>query len=297
MKSNFVLHALVGNAATLGIHWIYNAPYLANLAKKESLFFRKQDAKMFEEAKPSYYAYPLSNVGDVTSQGMFLAWLFDALKKNLNLTKEAYGDLIYHHIKPGGDYAGYIETYGHKFIINTLNSTMKLALPLLPLDDDHLIGFVPYIATKQLGLSNSKAWELAQLFTTKEEYLACFTMFDHIIDHALTKGLKIAIEEAIAFAPRRFAVQMNKALAMVDTAAFVKDYAGTACAINQSVPIIIHLLYHSQSTLDAWQRNALISGAIAERAMLLTMIMGIVDPLPATITNQLNQNLLSISLG
>jgi hypothetical protein len=132
------------------------------------------------------------------------------------------------------------------------------------------------------------------LFTQKEEYPACYQMFDAIIDQLPTQSMKQAIEKAIAFAPKRYAVQMKKAIELTDTKAFVKDYAGTACAINQSVPIIIHLLYHSQSLADAWLRNALISGAIAERAMLLTMLMGIIDPPSETLIQRLSKNLLSI---
>jgi hypothetical protein len=295
--NQFVIHALLGNAATLGIHWIYNPTYLANLAKNESLFFRKQDPKIFAEAKPSYYAYPHTEVGDVTSQGMFLFWLFLALKENPNLTREAYGQLIYNHIKPGGDYQGYIETYGHKLIINQLNTSMKLALPIIPLEDDHLIGFIPYIATKQLGLSNELAWDLAQLFTQKEEYPACYKMFDAIIAALPKQSMQDAVKHALQFAPKRYAVQLKKAIEMTDTTSFVKDYAGTACAINQSIPIVMHLLFHSHNLLDAWQRNALISGAIAERAMLLTMIMGIIDPPSQTLINKLSKKFLSILLG
>jgi hypothetical protein len=291
---HYVTHALLGNAATLGIHWIYNAEFLANLAKKHSILFLKQDPQVYAAAKPSYYAYPHTNVGDVTSQGMFLFWLTKALKTNPNLTQLEYKDLILNQIKPGGDYQGYIETYGHKLIINSLNEKMGLKLPVVPMDDDHLIGFIPYMASKQLGLSTNKAWELAQLFTSKDEYPACYQMFDAIIDRLPKQSMKQAIEASIALAPKRYAIQMKKAIELKDTKAFVKDYAGTACAINQSVPIIIHLLYHSQNLADAWLRNALISGAIAERAMLLTMLMGIIDPPSKTLIQRLSKNLLSI---
>ena len=290
----YVTHALLGNAATLGIHWIYNAEFLADLAKKQSLLFLKQDPVLYAAAQPSYYAYPNTNVGDVTSQGMFLFWLTKALKNNPHLTQLEYKELILQHIKPGGDYQGYIETYGHKLIINSLNEKMDLKLPLIPLDDDHLIGFIPYMAVKQLDLPISKAWDLAQLFTNKAEYLACYQMFDSIIEKLPTQTMKQAIEQSISFAPKRYAVQMKKAIELTDTKAFVKDYAGTACAINQSVPIIVHLLYHSQNLADAWLRNALISGAISERAMLLTMLMGIIDPPSETLIQRLSKNLLSI---
>jgi hypothetical protein len=291
---HYVTHALLGNAATLGIHWIYNAEFLADLAKKQSILFLKQDSQVYAAAQPSYYAYPHTNVGDVTSQGMFLFWLTKALKTNPNLTQLAYKDLILNQIKPGGDYQGYIETYGHKLIINSLNEKMGLKLPVVPMDDDHLIGFIPYMASKQLGLSTNKAWELAQLFTSKDEYPACYQMFDAIIDRLPKQSMKQAIEASIVFAPKRYAVQMKKAIELNDTKAFVKDYAGTACAINQSVPIIIHLLYHSKDLNDAWLRNALISGAIAERAMLLTMLMGIIDPPSQNLIQRLSKNLLSI---
>jgi hypothetical protein len=290
----YVTHALLGNAATLGIHWIYNAEYLAELAKKQSILFLKQDPKIFAAAQPSYYAYPHTNVGDVTSQGMFLFWLTQALKTNPNLTQQEYKELILQQIKPGGDYQGYVETYGHKLIINSLNEKLGLKFPVVPMDDDHLIGFIPYMAVKQLGLSTNKAWDLAQLFTSKEEYPACYQMFDAIIDRLPTKSMKQAIEESIVFAPKRYAIQMKKAIELTDTKVFVKDYAGTACAINQSVPIIIHLLYHSKDLNDAWLRNALISGAIAERAMLLTMLMGIIDPPSEALIQRLSKNLLSI---
>jgi hypothetical protein len=291
---HYVTHALLGNAATLGIHWIYNAEFLADLAKKQSILFLKQDPQVFADAQPSYYAYPNTNVGDVTSQGMFLFWLTKALKANPNLTQLEYKDLILHQIKPGGDYQGYVETYGHKLIINAFNEKLGLNLPVVPIDDDHLIGFIPYIATKQLGLSPNKAWELAQLFASKEEYPACYQMFDAIIDRLPKQSMKQVIEASIALAPKRYAIQMKKAIELTDTKAFVKDYAGTACAINQSVPIIVHLLYHSQSLEDAWLRNALISGAIAERAMLLTMLMGIIDPPSESLIQRLSKNLLSI---
>jgi hypothetical protein len=294
---SYVLNALLGNAATLGIHWIYNPEYLAKLSQKQSLFFLKQDAQRFKEAQPSYFAYPKTEVGDVTSQGMILFWLFEALRTNPNLTKEQYQVLIFDHIRPGGDYEGYIETYGHKLIINQLNQHMKLNLPQLPIDDDHLIGFIPYMACKQLGLPLEKAWEIAQALTNKEEYLHSYHMFDAILNALSAQGLKEILPKAIQLAPKRFTVQLQKALSMTDTTAFVKDYAGPACAINQSVPIIIHLLYHSTSLLDAWQRNALIGGAIAERAMLLSMIMGEIDPPSSVMIGQLSKKFLSISLG
>jgi hypothetical protein len=66
-----------------------------------------------------------------------------------------------------------------------MNSRLRLNLPLLPVSDDHLVGFVPYLVSKELGLGNDFAWSLAQLFTDKTEYRQFFDMFDYIFDNII----------------------------------------------------------------------------------------------------------------
>ena len=40
-------NALIGNAAALGLNWIYDMPFLERLSKKQSLTFLKPDQKLF----------------------------------------------------------------------------------------------------------------------------------------------------------------------------------------------------------------------------------------------------------
>jgi hypothetical protein len=294
---NLIEYALYANAATLGIHWIYNQEFLLEESKKASLFFRRQDPSFFAQAGKAYYAYPLSQVGDVTGQGVILAYLYRLMKHNPEASQTEYKQLLLNHFLPGGDYIGYVETYMHKLIFNHTIDYLKLSSPPTLMDDDHLIGFVPYLVVKQLGLPTSKAWELAQLFTNKQEYLDCFYMFDYIFDHLNDGLLENVLKEAIKLGPKRYQIQLSKALQMTDTAAFVKDYAGTACAINMSVPIIIHLLNKSRSFDEMLLNNALISGAISERGMMLAALLGQIYPPEPNFLNKLSKNLMSILLG
>lgn len=296
MQNNYVLHALTANAATLGIHWIYDPTFIQQLAKSSPFFFTKQTKTIYDQAKPSYLAYPDEPLGGVTVQGRFLMWLYAAMKMNPKLSRQEYADLIYTHIRPGGDYHGYIETYGHKFLINRLNQTMKLNLTPIVMDDDHLVGFVPYLVAKQLHLPTEQAWDLAQIFTNNTDYLELFKMFDHIFNGLKKKSLPSLIQEAVALAPRRFQITVKKAIELEDTSTLVKQYAGTACSINQSIPVIIHLLYRSTSFEDMLMRNALISGAISERGMLLGALMGAIYPPPSSMIQKLSSEIKSIFL-
>lgn len=295
--NNVVKLALYANASTLGIHWIYNQSFLKKLSEKQSLFFTKQSKAIFDAAAPSYYAYPYANIGDVTIQGMALAWLYQALKTNPNLSVNDYKSLLLAKTLPGGTYIGYVESYLRQLIVNHEIESMKLPFTPLELDDDHLIGFVPYLACKQLGLPTSKAKELTSLFTKKEEYWDLFKMFDFIFDRIQTTPIKQLLKEAILLGPKRYQIQLSKALTMEDTFAFVKDYAGTACAINQSIPIMIYLLNKVTSFDDMLLQNALISGSISERGMLLAALVGQLYPVKDVIENKLSSNLMSILVG
>ena len=285
----YILPALTANAATLGIHWIYNPQFLAEEAKKSSLLWRKQDKHFYASVSPSYFAYPHAEIGDVSSQGMILYWLYKGMETNPNFSQQDYETLILDAFAPGGTYTGYAETYIHKLIFNgTLKKFNREDAPF-DKDDDHLVGFLPFLVTKELGLPIEKAFELTQLFSTKEDYLGLMHALDYVFDHIHDENLSDVFMHAASLAPRSFQVTLKKAVEMEDTPAFIKTYAGTACSIQQSIPIVFHLLPRISSFDDMLEKNALISGAISERGMLLGALAAQRFGLPDLHSSRLNK--------
>ena len=265
--------ALVANAASLGVHWIYNSSYLESLSKHQDLLFLKQSKAIFDQGKPSYYVYPNTEVGGHTLQGMFLLWLYKALKDNLNLSREDYEQLIFEALKPGGSYEGYVESYAKRLIVKKLTFELKIPYDEEKLIDHHLVGFMPYLACRALNLSIDRAWELAQAFTTLEDYPKFYQMFDFIFEMIEKKPLPLVLKDAIAFAPEVYHYALNQALVMTDTHQFIKDYAGIACYLPQSIPLIFYILAHSNTYDDAIQFNARLGGASSDRGLLIGAIL------------------------
>ena len=274
----FITPALLANAATLGVHWIYDHEWLKKQAKKESLLFKIQSKKDFDEAKTSYYVYPNMSLGDVTVQGLMMQWLYKAMKGNPDFGLNDYSKLVYKQFKPGGLYQGYVESYAKKHVIGILSNELSLGINQFELNDDHLVGFIPYFVTKELGLSNDKAFELTKLYSEDKSYYFYFKMFDYIVENIKTNR-KEAIKKAVELAPVKYQAVLEKAIVMTDTEAFVEQYAGRACAIKFSIPVIIHLLYHHETFEEAINANILIGGAIADRAMFLGAIYHQIKPL------------------
>lgn len=280
MAIRYTLPGLVANASTLGIHWIYDHTYLKKLSKNQSLFFLIQDQTRYTEARNAYFSYPGHALGDVTVQGEILIWTYEALKKNPNLSQEEYSKLLYEQFRPGGNYHGYVETYAKKHVLSIMAKTLGIQIAEFPLMDDHLVGFMPYLACKELSLSNDKAWELAQLYTKNEDYPTYYKMFDALFERIPPLGLKEALRSVVTLGPIHRQDALRMALEIEDADTFVEEHAGRACAIKDSIPVIFHVLYHAISFEDAILKNALIGGAISDRNTLIGAILGQVFPVP-----------------
>lgn len=278
----YIKGALVANAATLGFHWIYNPKYLENLSIKQSLLFKKQSKKHYDLAKPSYYVYPNAKVGSYTTQGMMLKWLYERMIINPNMMKDDYKELIYHQIKPGGAYVGYIETYGKRLILQRLANDLNESIEDKPLMDDHLVGFIPYLISKEFNLDSNWAWDLASAFTSIEDYKYFYKMFDYIFINIKSKPLKDTLLDAIKFSPKTYHDKLTQAIKMNDTKLFIKNYAGIACHLPESIPLIYHMLYHSNSYEEIINWNAKIGGASSDRGLILGAIMSQISNIPDT---------------
>ncbi|MDY0294965.1 MAG: hypothetical protein RBQ71_04070 [Acholeplasmataceae bacterium] len=268
----YILPALVANAATLGIHWIYDHKYIEKMASQQPILFTIQSEEHYRKAENAYYCYPDHKLGDVTVQGHILKWLYQAMKENKDFSQQAYADLLFNQFKPGGTYHGYVESYAKKHVLNSLARDLDVPFNSIPMMDDHLVGFMPYLVCKELGIDTKKAWELTQVYSKDEDYYTYFKMFDQIFDLIPEVGLKNAIELAIKKGPKKYLTHLQKAIEIKDTNMFINSYSGRSCAIKYSIPLVIHILYHTNSYEEAVQYNALLGGAISDRNLLIGAI-------------------------
>ena len=279
--NNFIAPALIANASTLGIHWIYDHLYLERLASKQDLLFLQQSKVHYDAASSSYLTYEGHELGDVTIQGQMLKWLYQALKANSDFSALDYSKMLYQQFKPGGAYHGYIESYAKKHVLTILAKSVDVVVPILPVNDDHLVGFLPYLVCKELGLNSSKAWELTKVYSDDEDYYTYFLMFDEMLRLLPLVGMQKAVRSAIVLGPKQYQIPLQQAIAMDDPNAFIEAHAGRACAIKYSIPLIVHILSHTESYEEAIRYNARLGGAISDRNMLIGAFFAQVSEVPS----------------
>jgi hypothetical protein len=271
--------ALTANAASMGLNWIYNIVYLEKLKKTEEIVFIKPDPAKYKRARKAYYAYPFADIGDVSFQGEIAKWLYQALKDNEALTQEDYKSLILDQIKPGGAYQGWVESYGKKLLFNHMIDEFELETEKLPIDDDQLVGFVPYIVTKSLGLSNALANQLAKLLTLSDDYYTFYGIFDALIDAAKTVPLKEALTASLKDVPKHFGFKLTMAINS-NTKQDILEIVNTSCSIGYAIPLIYYILSHTNNYEEAVRLNTEFGGASCDRGMLIGAIYSQLSEIP-----------------
>ena len=284
-----IKHALIGNAASMGYNWVYDPTFIQKRKALGDILFQAPDSRLYAQSKKAFFAYPNATAGDVSAQGEALKWLYEALSKDPDFSRESYLDMMYRAFKPGGKYKGWAESYVKGLVFNRLAKELKQPIEPLDINDKQLVAFAPYFACKALGLSRDKAWDLAQAFTKDTDYLAWYDVFDALFE-ALETGtpLKDALNGVILKAPKTSQAILQEALKQPDALAFGTTVVNTACGVDHAVPLAFNIMAHAQNFEEALTINTLLGGASSDRGTLIGAILGFVFDVPETFESQTN---------
>ncbi len=103
-----ILGALVADAASLGLHWLYDQDRIREVAPQKPEFRSPTPADY--ENVVGYYAHGRKQVGDLSHYGEQAMVLLRTLAANNGrYDKTSYEELFQEHFGYGGDYVGYID--------------------------------------------------------------------------------------------------------------------------------------------------------------------------------------------
>jgi len=253
---------LLSNSSQLGFNWIYNREFLKQYSKTNNMLMTKPINKHYEENKPSYNTYEGYEIGENTLQGQIVSCLYNDMINNDLYNEHSYEKLLLNHFLPGGIYKGYVESYGNKLVVKYLNKRLKINNEI-SLDDDQLVGFVPYVVYKALNKSSSDALKLTNVLTNNEDYKYLFDILDNVN--------KENIKEVLTRSKLSFKNKILNAIKYEDDT-FIKDVHELSCSIDVAFPIIFYLYNKHKSLIEALNENVILGGASGDRAIILALL-------------------------
>lgn len=271
-----LMGALVGDAAALGLHWIYDPARIAAVAQAQGhVAFTPLDPRHFDGV-PSYFAHGLRPKGGMTQYGEVLHLAIKTLiAGDGRLDTPRYQQAYAAHFGPGGAYCGYVD----RVTRGTLHNLAAGQTDPSGIDDDQLpaVASLPAIVVAGLGAED--------LSTTIARAIRVTNVNDAALDYGMVVAALLSMVldgHPVRDALHAVAAGTGGEIGAVLTAALTApqasvDYAeitGRACHLPMGVPLAFHILARANSYADAIEINIRAGGDSAGRAIIIGAVMG-----------------------
>jgi len=285
-KNNLLEAALLGSSSALGLNWIYDKELLLKEAKKDSMIFRPIDHELYKKAKNGFDVYPTHQLGQLDFMGevLYLFHMFYDYEKEDSLLR--WTEYFYEYFKKGNGYNGYLEKYGTDFLTQykiALDSSKK---PNTTTDhnDKQLIGLTFLLHLYEQERSTEKVNDALLFARTLTNYTA-ITPLNIMLFELLKKldyGIKKedALKDVIKLAPQMYQNSLRAAITIPEAYEFISDYAGVACDLTQSLPLIFYIVKNSDSWIKGMELNATLGGASSARGLFVSALLSRIYEIP-----------------
>lgn len=286
-RQSAVLGPLVADAATLGLHWVYDPARLAEIAKRGPVAFTEPDARNYEGVR-GYFAHGGKRAGDLSVYGETAGLVL----LHLAGTGGAFQRMRYQqqwraHFGPGGAFVGYADKPTRALCAKLLASDKPEDWPARSgADDDQMPALESVASITAVHCGSPARADDAALARVVEEAVVVTNDNPLAIDGAVT--LARALAAVIAGTPMRTALAdaagragatlkpiLVEALGMpaFDPVAASAKF-GAPCHMPQGLPVAFHILAHATSFAQAVEANILASGDSCGRSMAIGALAG-----------------------
>ncbi|MEN8891674.1 ADP-ribosylglycohydrolase family protein [Planktotalea arctica] len=264
-----LMGALVGDAAALGLHWIYDPARIANVGGAAPAFTPLDPANYTDVM--AFFAHSARKDGDLSQYGETLVLAMRSVQDRKAFDMQAYQTAYAAHFGAGGSYHGYIDrpTRG------TLANLAAERIDPSGVDDDQLpaLSTLPAIIARYRKAPDFHAQiecALAVTHVNAAAYHYALIFADLLADVLSGTALPTALETA---AKREPLLQAALAQKSVDSTAY-GEVTGRACHLHQGLPLAFHILARTGSFSQAITANIQAGGDSCGRAIAIGSLAG-----------------------
>ncbi|TBR10673.1 MAG: ADP-ribosylglycohydrolase family protein [Rugosibacter sp.] len=276
-----ILGALTADAATLGLHWLYDAERLKTLQQRGPLVFRAPDPANYQGVM-GYFAHAGKQVGDLSFYGESCRLMLAHLAKTGgNFERQVFQQEWLAAFGPGGHWVGYADRPTRLTVVRLLGYAKAEDYPAISgVDDDQLpaLECVPAIVASQ---TTGHARSRDELLKTVQQAVAI--THDHPQARDAANVAAIALDEVLAGTPLPYALSraaqaageilqplLTEALALpvLDSPAAAARF-GMPCHLHQGLPLLFHIAHRASGFREAVEANILAGGDSCGRSLML----------------------------
>jgi hypothetical protein len=277
MNSNIaaILGALIGDSATLGLHWIYDPKRISEIEKLKGLVFLQPDASHYDGIK-GYFAHSGRVAGESTSYGEVCLLMLQHLAKHGSFKCTEYQTEYREYFGPGGSYTGYVDS--------PTRVTLQTLLPLDPeafpvasgADDDQFLSLAALPAmvatnTDNLEVLMKRIDEMVRVTNNNDLAVAAAKCSAAVLFEILNgRSMESALIGSLQFAGGKLRPLLEQVLAIqtLDNIKVAEQF-GFACHVTEGLPVVFHIAKCTPDYQTAIETNIRTGGDNCGRAIML----------------------------
>lgn len=278
-RSDALTGALVADAASMGLHWLYDQDQIKTVSTTGDILFRQPDAAVYENKK-GYFAHATRRTGELSHYGES-ARIVGQLAAEGKYDTSQHRQRFFDAFGPCGHYSGYADRPTRNLIAKMINEGDEITDPT-GMDDNQMpaICVVPGLFASSYSAQTIHA--AAQVISVNKDVVAAAGAVHHCLElladgRSLPEALSVSAEAMEG----EVAKLMRDALAIeqyqpLETA----QRFGLACYVEHSLPVVWHLLKHANDFESVVRDNIRCGGDNCGRSMALGAIAGLAFGVP-----------------
>jgi len=278
-EKNAINGALVADAASMGLHWIYEQDHLQALEKTGDLLFRHPDPAVYKDRK-AFFAHAPRRSGELSHYGES-ARLVAQLAYDGEYDTQSHQQAFMASFGPCGSYVGYADRPTKALVAKLIMEADAIQNPS-GLYDDQLPALCVVPGLFVSGANQQKISEAATVLSTHEHVQSGVAAVSSCL-LSLKQGntIKQALSDGIKACDSELGQKLQEAMDWSNYDPLnVAEHVGLACKVHMGLPLSWHLLLHAKDFESTIRDNIRCGGDTCGRAMVLGAIAGYLFGVP-----------------
>ena len=281
--------ALVADAATMGLHWMYDQSHIETISQTGDILFRQPDANNYTDRK-AYFAHGAKRVGEYSQYGECVRVVAAVIEAGGKYSTSAHRELFFQTFGPCGSYSGFADRPTKALVAKMILEGDDIS-EASGSDDDQLPALCAVSALFAYEQGIEIVDKAVSVTSINAEAISGARVLYDCLDR-LTDG------ESIADALTNSAGLAEPALAKLLIEALEKpaydplgiaNHFGMPCHIKQGLPVAWHILKHVSDFESAVRDNVRCGGDSCGRSMAVGSVAALVFGVPDTMRAKLNR--------
>jgi len=285
-RQNAILGVLTADAASMGLHWLYDQEHIGLIENTGDLLFRQPDAAHYKERK-GYFAHSGKLAGDLSHYGESARVMWQLVKVQ-PFDVRAYQLRFEAAFGACGTYQGYADRPTKALIARMITDGEDL-IARSGMDDNQMPAFCVLGGMFAAGNDLTAIEAAAAVISVHDDVMVGVKAVTHCLELvAAGTTLTEALNQSAVKADGELGQLLSEALQMKPRAPLpAATHFGMACYVHHALPVVWYLLNSAESFESVVRDNIRCGGDSCGRSMALGAIAGLAFGVPDSMTGQL----------